>query len=51
MDSQRLKLILVPFHDGVEGADRGHGPARVLDVAHATGCLEPLGSVATDVIC
>jgi arginase len=45
---QELRLIALPYHDGLAGVDRGRGPARLLTVADSSGVLaafEPPASV------
>jgi arginase len=34
-----LRLIASPYHDGLEGVDRGAGPARLVDTAYASGVV------------
>jgi arginase len=38
-----LRLIASPYHDGLEGVDRGRGPSHLLDCARASGVLDALG--------
>jgi arginase len=38
-----VRLIASPYHDGLESVDRGRGPSRLLDAAHAAGVLDALG--------
>jgi arginase len=40
--SQELRLIVSPYHDGLQSVDRGRGPTRLLDVARASGALAAL---------
>jgi arginase len=39
---QALRLIGVPYHDGLCGVDRGRGPMRLLDAARASRALAAL---------
>jgi arginase len=39
---RELRLIASPYHDGLEGVDRGRGPTRLLAAARASGALAPL---------
>jgi arginase len=39
---RELRLIASPYHDGLEGVDRGRGPTRLLDIAHASGKIAAL---------
>jgi arginase len=36
---KELRLIASPYHDGLESVDRGRGPTRLLDAAHASGVV------------
>jgi arginase len=38
-----VRLIASPYHDGLESVDRGRGPSRLLECAHASGILDALG--------
>jgi arginase len=38
-----VRLISSPYHDGLESVDRGRGPGRLLECAHASGILDALG--------
>lgn len=40
---QAVRLIAMPFHDGLEGVDRGLGPVRLLDALEAGDVLAQLG--------
>jgi arginase len=39
---QKLRLIALPYHDGLAGVDRGRGPTRLLAVADSSGMLAAL---------
>ena len=39
---QELRLLASPYHDGLESVDRGRGPTRLLEAAHASGALTAL---------
>jgi hypothetical protein len=39
---QELRLIALPYHDGLAGVDRGRGPTRLLAVADSSGVLAAL---------
>jgi arginase len=40
---RQVRLISSPYHDGLESVDRGRGPRRLVECAHASGILDALG--------
>jgi arginase len=44
---QEVRLIALPYHDGLAGVDRGRGPTRLLAVAEASGVLAALEGPAS----
>lgn len=39
---RELRLIALPYHDGLEGVDRGRGPTHLLDAVNASKALAAL---------